>query len=82
MNTILADIQKDMDDFFAEMDKAIGRVPEKKVKKVEKKAWLSHIFFVYYGMRNKEKIMKTIKFRKLEDPTKTVEAIVPTKEFG
>ena len=40
MNTILADIQKDMDDFFAEMDKAIGRVPEKKVKKVEEKAWL------------------------------------------
>ena len=38
MNTILADIQKDMDDFFAEMDRAIGRVPEKKVKKVQKKA--------------------------------------------
>ena len=33
-------------------------------------------------MRNKEKIMKTIKFRKLEDPTTTVEPIVPTKEFG
>ena len=32
------DIQKDMDDFFAEIDKAIGRVPEKKVKKVNKKA--------------------------------------------
>ena len=46
MNTILADIQKDMDDFFAEIDRAIGRVPEKKVKKVQKKAWLSHIFFV------------------------------------
>ena len=38
MNTILADIQKDMDDFFAEIDRAIGRVPEKKVKKVQKKA--------------------------------------------
>ena len=34
MNTILADIQKDMDDFFAEMDRAIGRKPLKKVKKV------------------------------------------------
>ena len=40
MNTILADIQKDMDDFFAEMDRAIGRKPVKKVKKVEEKAWL------------------------------------------
>ena len=38
MNTILTEIQKDMDDFFAEMDRAIGRVPEKKVKKVQKKA--------------------------------------------
>lgn len=38
MNTILAEIQNDMDDFFAEIDKAIGRVPEKKVKKVQKKA--------------------------------------------
>ena len=38
MNTILTEIQKDMDDFFAEIDKAIGRVPEKKVKKVNKKA--------------------------------------------
>ena len=38
MNTILADIQKDMDDFFAEMDMAIGRKPVKKVKKVQKKA--------------------------------------------
>ena len=38
MNTILAEIQKDMDDFFAEMDKAIGRVPEKKVKKVQNNA--------------------------------------------
>ena len=38
MNTILTEIQRDMDDFFAEIDKAIGRVPEKKVKKVQKKA--------------------------------------------
>ena len=38
MNTILAEIQNDTDDFFAEIDKAIGRVPEKKVKKVQKKA--------------------------------------------
>ena len=38
MNTILTEIQKDMDDFFAEIDRAIGRVDEKKVKKVNKKA--------------------------------------------
>jgi len=38
MNTILTEIQKDMDDFFAEIDRAIGRVAEKKVKKVNKKA--------------------------------------------
>ena len=46
MNDTFKEIQKDMDDFFAEIDRAIGRVPEKKVKKVQKKAWLSHIFFV------------------------------------
>jgi|TARA_A100001391_G_scaffold158160_1_gene116504 hypothetical protein len=33
MNTILTEIQNDMDDFFAEIDKAIGRKPEKKKKK-------------------------------------------------
>ena len=38
MNAIVAKIQKDMDDFYAEMDRAIGGVPEKKVKKVQKKA--------------------------------------------
>ena len=38
MNTILTEIQRDMDDFFAEIDRAIGRKPVKKVKKVQKKA--------------------------------------------
>lgn len=38
MNDTFKEIQKDMDDFFAEIDRAIGRVPEKKVKKVQKKA--------------------------------------------
>ena len=34
MREIFEEIKKDMDDFFAEMDKAIGRTPEnKKVKK-------------------------------------------------
>ena len=47
MNTILAEIQNDMDDFFAEIDKAIGRVPEKKVKKLKKKLDLYGILFVY-----------------------------------
>ena len=38
MNTTLSEIQKDMDEFFAEIDKAIGIKPQKKVKKVQKKA--------------------------------------------
>ena len=38
MNDIFKEIQKDMDEFFAEMDKAIGIKPQKKVKKVQKKA--------------------------------------------
>ena len=38
MNDTFKEIQKDMDDFFAEIDRAIGRKPEKKVKKVQKKA--------------------------------------------
>ena len=34
MNEIFEEIKRDMDDFFAEIDKAIGRTPEnKKVKK-------------------------------------------------
>ena len=33
MNDIFKEIQKDMDEFFAEIDKAIGRKPQKKVKK-------------------------------------------------
>ena len=33
MNEIFEEIKKDMDDFFAEMDKAIGRTPEKKKEK-------------------------------------------------
>ena len=38
MNNIFKEIQKDMDEFFAEIDKAIGIKPQKKVKKVQKKA--------------------------------------------
>ena len=33
MNEIFEEIKKDMDDFFTEMDKAIGRTPEKKKEK-------------------------------------------------
>ena len=33
MNYIFKEIQKDMDEFFAEIDKAIGIKPQKKVKK-------------------------------------------------
>ena len=33
MRDIFEEIQKDMDEFFAEIDKAIGRKPQKKVKK-------------------------------------------------
>ena len=33
MKDIFKEIQKDMDEFFAEIDKAIGIKPQKKVKK-------------------------------------------------
>ena len=38
MKEIFEEIQNDMDEFFAEIDKAIGIKPQKKVKKVQKKA--------------------------------------------
>ena len=49
MKEILKEIQKDMDDFFAEMDKVIGIEPEPKMSDAEADYW-EQTAEIHYGI--------------------------------